>query len=280
MQAVPAGSRACTEAERPFTEKGDFSVDEVLLEEDEEQTLESEEEHVLHFWQPFHFITPEGYDYRRNFILYRIESLLLRSFAAFILEGLNRVLFGFRITGRENLKAIRGGAITVCNHIHAMDCTMVNLALLDKRVYYLTLETNFQIPIVRHLIRVLGAVPVPSKKHCFNEMFTEMSAAARSGAFVHVYPEGVLIPYSKKLRRFKGGAFRLAAAANVPVLPMVLTQEKPSGLFSLYKSKPCLTLNILPPIYPDESIASEKQSAEVLRKACLHAMGEYFPHKQ
>ena len=254
-------------------------MDEVFKEDDEQQ-LGSEDEHVLHFWQPFHFVTPEGYDYTRNSFWHRFEAFLLRSFAAFILEGLNRVLFGFKITGRENLKAVKGGAITVCNHVHPMDCTMVNLALLDKRLYYLTLETNFRIPIVRHLIRVLGAVPIPSKKHCFNEMFSEMSAAAKAGAFVHVYPEGVLIPYSKKLRRFKSGAFRIAAAANVPVLPMVISQEKPTGLFEFYKRKPCLTLNILPPIYPEQGEISEKQSAELLKNACIEAMREYFPQSK
>lgn len=248
-----------------------------VFDEDNDQTSASEDEHVLHFWQPFRFLTPEGYDYRRNTFLQRAESFLLRSFAAFILEGLNRVLFGFKITGRENLKAVSGGAVTVCNHMHAMDCTMVNLALLDKRLYYLTLETNFQIPVVRHLIRVLGAVPIPSRRHCFHEMFSEMSAAAKNGAFIQVYPEGVLIPYSKKLRRFKSGAFRLAAAANVPVLPMVITQEKPTGFFAFYKNKPCLTLHILPPIYPDSEGNPEKRSAELLKNACIEAMREYFP---
>lgn len=232
----------------------------------------NDDEHVLHLWQPFKFITPESYDYVRDRFDQRFGTFLLRTFAILVLEIYNRATFGYSIKGRENLKALQSGAVTICNHIHPMDCTMINMPLYEKRLYYLTLESNFRIPLVRHIIRAFDAVPCPSRAHCMNEMFCAMRKAVEEGSFVQIYPEGSLIPYCKKLRKFKNGAFRMAVEADAPILPMVITQTPPSGLYGLYKKKPCLTLNILPPVYPDVTIQSQTERIETLKRQCFDAM--------
>lgn len=239
------------------------------------QTPEPQErevsERVLHMWEPLPFTVSEHYDYRRTSPGKRLRSALLRRFAHPILWCINGLGTGFFVRGRENLRQLEGGAVSVCNHIHPMDCTMIDLALTHKRVHYLSLADNFRIPGVRHLIRLLGAVPLTTDFVQMAALFSAMGEAVQAGDIVQIYPEGVLVPYDTSLRKFRNGAFHLAVRENCPVLPMVLTQERPTGFFALYKKKPCLRLNILPLQMPDPTL--EKHVAEnELRRRCMGLM--------
>lgn len=237
-----------------------------------EPQLIPEEEHVLHMWEPLDFAVEDDYDYQRNRWYQRLGSLLFRGIVTGILAVYNTLTLGMKVDGRENLALLKGqGAVAVCNHVHPMDCTMVDNALLSRRVYYVTLDTNFRIPLVRHIIRWLGAVPLSRSPRQIRELFSQMGEAMARGAVVQVYPEGVLIPYDTTLRHFRNGAFRLAVESGVPVLPMVITQEPPRGLFRLYKRKPCLHMHILPPVCPDTTL-TRREAVAALHTACRAAM--------
>lgn len=236
-------------------------------------------EHIFHMWEPLTFEVKEGYDYIRNTPVKRLAHDTLRTFAHLVLGFLNRFLFGLRIRGRRNLKALQhngpAGAVTICNHIHPMDCTMIDLALGRRRMYYLTLESNFRIPLVRHIIRTLGGVPLSARPGCTKELFAAMGTQIEKGACVQIYPESVLHPYYEGIRPFKKGAFYLAVRNQTPILPMVITYRRPSGIYRLYKHKPCLTLNILPPVFPNPAAG---KPGEVLRlmKECERLMREAY----
>ena len=138
-----------------------------MMEQQTRQTAEAEEaERVFHMWEPLRFETVEGYDYQRKGLLPSTGNALLRIFVDLILSVFDKIAFGFRIEGQENLKLLgKRGAVTICNHLHPLDCSMVDLAVRRRRIYYITLEANFRIPVIRHLIRILGAVPLPHKSH-------------------------------------------------------------------------------------------------------------------
>lgn len=234
----------------------------------------SEDPHVLHMWQPFSFRVGPAYDYCRNRWWKRLGDGLFRGIVQGILWAYNGLALGFRVTGRAHLREVKGrGAVTVCNHVHPMDCTMVDLAVFPRRIHYMTLDTNFRIPVVRHLIRWLGAVPLSQSPRQIGALFQAMGQELDTGALVQIYPEGVLIPYDDTLRTFKGGAFRLAADNGVSVVPMVIVQEPPRGLLRLYKRKPCLHLCILPPIAPEPNLPP-REAARILQARCREAMAE------
>lgn len=237
--------------------------------------LPSEDEHVLHMWEPMKYTVRRGYNYRRAGFFGTLGNFLIRLFAQIILRPFNYIAFGMRIRGRENLRALgRSGAVLTCNHVHPMDCTFIDIAATGRRIYYVTLETNFKIPFVRLLIRGLGGVPLPSNPANMADMFSQMEIALHRGALVTMYPEGVLHPYYEGLRRFKNGAFKLAADAGCPILPCAITYRAPRGLFKLYKKRrPCMTVNILPPIYPDADSKSAAQTAR-LRELTVAATAE------
>lgn len=245
-----------------------------------DKPLLPQEERVFRMWEPLPFSVGEDYDYLRRGFFKRLGSGLLTAVVSLILGVFNRLAFGMRIDGRENLRALDGrGAVSVCNHIHQMDCTMARLALLPKRVYLLSLDSNFRIPVVRHIIRWLGAVPVSRDPQQIRTLFDRMGDALQAGDMVHIYPEGVLVPYDAGLRGFHNGAFRIAVDNNAPVLPMAIVQAQPRGLLRLIKRKPCLHLHILPPVYPSQTLARRKAIVD-LHDRCRAAMEQALRDSQ
>ncbi len=241
---------------------------------DERKTAQaaSTDEHVIHMWQPLDFETPKGYDYLRSSFLKDAGSTLFRCFADIVLELLDRLYYGLKIEGWNNLRLLGNrGAVCICNHVHVMDCTFVELALKSRLVYYVTLESNFRIPGVRWLIRALRAVPLSQKAHPMAELFREMGKALHSGALVQIYPEGVLIPYCPQLRAFHDGAFHLAVTNDVPVLPMAVTFRKTRGIRRLWRKAPSVTLRILPPVCAPDGM-TRKEATSWLNQTCKDAM--------
>lgn len=230
--------------------------------------------HLLHMPETADFTTPRGYDYlradpRQNPVRYALERVLWNVVSVLLLL-IDTAAFGLRIEGWENLKPLRRrGFVSVSNHVHPMDCTAAALALVWKRMYFVTLESNFRIPGIRHLIRALGGVPLPKSPLCTTEMLASMRTAVAQGWVVHMYPEAVLQPYADGLRPFHKGAFTLAASAGVPVLPMAITFRRPRGLYALYKRRPCMTLHLLPPVFPDEALSGAASARDMrLRAFC------------
>ncbi len=240
----------------------------------ENHLKEKRDEHVMHLWKPFHFEVKTGFDYRLDHPVHNFFYYLVRILFHPFLYLFNWIVFGLKIEGRKQLRALHGsGAVSICNHVHPMDCTFLDFAFLPRRAYYLTLESNFRIPIARHLIRFLGGVPLPGKLRCVVEMFDEMGKAARKGCLVQIYPEGVLKPYSDSLQPFRDGAFHFAVKQNLPVLPAIVTYRKPRGLWRLYKKDPCLTLSLLEPLYPNQDLNKKDATADLMAR-CIGVMEE------
>jgi len=71
------------------------------------------------------------------------------------------------------------------------------------------------------------------------------------------------------LQNFKKGAFYLAAQAQVPIVPMLITFEPPKGLIKIIRKKPVMRLHIGKPIHPmskDIEIDSELRMKAVCKK--------------
>lgn len=215
------------------------------------KNIPENDEHLIHLWEPLKFNVESGFDYLRRG---RFKSGLyrfLRGVIRVVFTPICRVMFGFKIEGKENLEKIKDtGAVSIMNHINFIDCVLVALAMPKRRIYFVTLESNFRIPLACSIIRALGAVPLSGSSKTLKELMNAMYTALDHGDIVHMYPEGVLYPYCTELRSFKTGAFHMAIRTGKPVLPMVLIQRKPTGLRKLFKRKPCLTMKILPPIDP------------------------------
>ena len=126
-----------------------------------------------------------------------------------------------------------------------------------QKTYYTSLETNFKIPIVRKIIKLLNAVPIPQNIKYTKNFMNSIDSLLNNGKTVHFYPEGSLWPYYDKIRHFKNGAFDFAVRNNVPIIPMVFKFDKQKKISNLIKPKTIITLEILKPVYPNKLIGKK-----------------------
>ncbi len=164
-----------------------------------------------------------------------------------ILGPVLRLCYGFRIQGAENAEAVSGGAVTVCNHVHTLDCVMLSLAFPGRRLWCLSLPDNLTLPVAGVIVRNMGAIAVPSNAEDYREFCRHMKKCFAAGQWLQVYPEGELISGCRELRPFHPGAFRFSLQFQVPIIPCVLRTYRRRWPF-----RRGLELVILPPVYPEQ----------------------------
>ena len=135
--------------------------------------------------------------------------------ALFAAEGLK-----FTVTGAENIPTA-GGAVLVSNHLSYFDFAYAGLvALPSKRlVRFMAKDSVFRHKISGPLMRGMHHIPVDRAAGAAS--FREAVTALKAGEVVGVFPEAT-ISRSFELKAFKSGAVRMAQAAGVPVLPMII----------------------------------------------------------
>ncbi len=197
--------------------------------------------------------------------LRKLLFTLFTNVVALIFYLVNFLVFGFRLKGKNHLKEVKGGAVTVLNHIHPLDCTMVKLAVFPRRIYFTTLRENLELPFVGYLVKICGGLPLPNEKGKTVVFFKNLKQSLEQGDWIHFYPEGLLIRYHKSLRGFQKGAFFTAVHSNTPVIPMRLFCVKPPGpLFSNKRSH--FRLVIGKPQYPNLALSTTEATQELMER--------------
>ena len=146
---------------------------------------------------------------------------------------------------------------------------------LKKRMLFPTLKSNLEIPFIRHLVRLLGGIPIPTSTKAFGRFCKVVKDSLRQGDWVHLYPEGMLAPYFDGVRPFHRGAFMFAHDCGVPVVPFVIHYRESASRWR--KGRLLLNMTILPPIYPRDT-GNRKQDIDWLRQQCFEAMREGYGH--
>jgi long-chain acyl-CoA synthetase len=190
-----------------------------------------------------------------------------------------------RISGRENLRDIRGPVLVVCNHIDDVDVGFVQTALPACFRHRLATATGGEAlealrtpPAGRGLlgkmydrlkwtlgVSLLNLFPLP-REAGFRESFAFAGESVDRGYSILVFPEGHHTT-DGKMRPFRAGVGLLANNLAVPVVPMRI-----DGLFELKKAKKkfaapgTIKVKIGAPLRfprnsPPEWIASELQRA-------------------
>ena len=228
--------------------------------------------HVVHMPTPYVYRVDERYRFVNRNIFFRLGSaLLFYVIAVPLLDIVARLFFGLKITGKKNMRYLKGGAVTVTNHVHVLDSPMVACTLFPRKPFFATLKANFEIPVVRRVVRLLGGVPIPESPKALHAFLEYMRIQLEKGRIVHFYPEASLWPWHEELRPFRNGAFHLAVKSDVPVLPMVFTFREPGKLMGKLRKKPLVTLRIGAPEYPAKT-GSERSRVLQMRSAVQEAM--------
>jgi 1-acyl-sn-glycerol-3-phosphate acyltransferase len=196
--------------------------------------------------------------------------------AVFAAQGLK-----FTVTGAHNIPK-SGGAVLVVNHLSYMDFAYAGLAAIPSKrlVRFMAKDDVFRHKISGPLMRGMHHIPVDRVAGAAS--FREAVNSLKAGEIVGVFPEAT-ISRSFELKAFKSGAVRMAQAAGVPVLPMIIwgsqrvwTKGHPKRLG---RTKVPITLSVGEPIAAGRQDKADDINAQ-LRAAMtelLHSAQEAYP---
>jgi 1-acyl-sn-glycerol-3-phosphate acyltransferase len=126
--------------------------------------------------------------------------------------------WSFQLTGTENVPRT-GGAVLACNHISYVDFIFGGYGAQPRLVRYMAKKETFDHRLTGPLMRSLHHIPVDRAAGIAS--YHQAVDYLRRGEVVGVFPEAT-ISRSMGLKEFKTGTVRMAAEADVPLVPMVL----------------------------------------------------------
>ncbi len=114
-----------------------------------------------------------------------------------------------------------GGAVIAINHTSYVDFVPAALAVYHRgrRMRFMIKAEMQQVKVVDFLINRTGTIAVDRRAGA--DAYQHALAALRAGEVVGVYPEAT-ISRSFELKEFKTGAARMALAAQVPIVPLIV----------------------------------------------------------
>lgn len=147
-----------------------------------------------------------------------------------------------QVTGLEHLPP-NGGYIVAANHIDWLDGFYISAAVMAGRnvpVYFLTASNNYWWTGV--------TLPIPVER---GEIITTAVKSLRQGRVLCNFPEGQRNPTGQLLSG-KTGTVRMAALAEVPVVPVGITCSSERGMAQsikqLMSSNYHVTITVGPPL--------------------------------
>ena len=203
----------------------------------------------------------ETYPYIDNSFGYRFNRRLNAFLLSTLIAAYHRICLGLRIEGRENLrkyrKELKGGAVTVCNHVWREDAVMVFHAV--RKYYHMHMPVyakHLNNPGFYWMLRYMGGVPVPESLAGMRGFNAAFDSFHEKGDWIHVFPEAVRWDCYTYLRPFHKGTFTMAWKYGCPVVPCVVTFRERKGIFRLTGKKriPLFTIRILEPVFADKTL--------------------------
>jgi 1-acyl-sn-glycerol-3-phosphate acyltransferase len=185
------------------------------------------------------------------------------------------------VRGRQHVDRSRS-YVVVANHLSILDI-MACFAAIPIPIRFLAKKELFKIPLLATAMRAIGIVEVDRQARSavhetVNRQAKELVASGRS---LIIYPEGTR-SRDGTLRSFKKGAFTMAVAGQIPVLPVTL-----HGTYQAWRpDRPWIyggkiTVVIDPPI-PTEGMGREdvRRLAEQSRAVIASRLSEFDIERQ
>ena len=116
--------------------------------------------------------------------------------------------------------ALRPPYVVVSNHQSQADIPVISL--LPWEMKWVAKKAVFDVPVMGWLLKLAGDIPVDRKDPKSRaSVLGRARRVLRHGTSVMLFPEGTR-SRDGRVKRFHDGAFRLAIAAGVPVLPLAI----------------------------------------------------------
>ncbi len=142
-----------------------------------------------------------------------------------VVKSFRAITFGMRIhmdvSGSEHIPRT-GGAVLAINHTSFLDFIFAGFPVDEaghRYVRFMAKDAVFRHKVAGPLMRGMKHIPVDRMAGA--EAFDTAVAALRRGEIVGVFPEATM-SRSFDIKDFKTGAVRMAAAAEVPLIPEIV----------------------------------------------------------
>ena len=191
---------------------------------------------------------------------------------------------GTKIT-YQNLENIprTGGAVIAINHTSYVDWLPAALAVhyRGRRIRYMIKAEMQQVTIVNFLIKHTKTIPV--NRRAGSEAYTEAVRLLRAGELVGLMPEAT-ISRSFELKEFKTGSARMALAAGVPMVPLIVwgaqriwTKDHPRNVG---RKKIPVVVAAGKPLSPAGDVEQLDAALRDEMTSLLHRVQEEYPHPE
>jgi 1-acyl-sn-glycerol-3-phosphate acyltransferase len=174
----------------------------------------------------------------------------------------------FHLEGTDNVPRT-GGVVLASNHVSYLDFIFCGLAARPSRrlVRFMAKKEVFDNRVAGPLMRGMHHIPVDRKAGASS--YRDALAALRGGEVVGVFPEAT-ISRSFTVKEIKSGAARMAAAADVPLVPMVVwggqrlwTKGRPRNLTRRHVP---ISILVGEPMRPERAGDPSAQGAELRKR--------------
>jgi len=223
---------------------------------------------------PSRTLMPDEIDYERRGALAKIKTFFSAVAARVFLNKIlrKRLLIVKEVKGRENLSALKGGAVVTCNHFNPFDSFAMHVAYersgQKKRLYRVIREGNYtSFPgFYGFLMRNFYTLPLSSNLKTMIKFNRAADKLLLEGAHVLFYPEQSMWWNYRKPKPLKPGAYRFAVKNRVPVLPCFITMRDSEAQGADGYPIQEYTVHICKPIYPNEALCYKDAIADLMEK--------------
>ncbi|MDP1876994.1 MAG: lysophospholipid acyltransferase family protein [Actinomycetota bacterium] len=208
-------------------------------------------------------------------LVYR--PIILTARTLFAALGLKLDMVGIENTPRS------GGAVLAINHTSYLDFALGGLSAHyshHRLVRFMAKDGIFKHPVAGPLMRGMKHIPVD--RDAGSAAFRDAVAALKAGELVGVFPEATM-SRSFEIKEIKNGAVRMARAADVPLIPMIIfggARLLSYGVKDFSRGKPiCITVGEPMPIPRgvDPDVVTEQLHARMAE--LLDATIDRYPDK-
>ncbi len=151
---------------------------------------------------------------------------------------------------------------------------MVWVSLFPKTTRFVSLPSNFRIPLAGRILKLSKSIPIPVDMSTGRQFLSNIQNELKMENIVHFYPEGILLKNYSGLRKFRRGAFYAAVKADKPVLPLAIRKlTRKDGKKRPFRHSTRYVLLIGEPVRPDDQL-EQRQCIDDLRVRSYQAVEE------
>lgn len=164
------------------------------------------------------------------------------------------------ILGREHIQPDTT-YVYVANHLSLLDILVLFRLFTDFK--WVSKIEIFRVPVIGWNMRMNNYIPLRrGDRDSVVQMMGQCSQALTQGSSLMMFPEGTRSA-TGELKAFKTGAFELAVAAQVPIVPIAIggtNDALPKHGFVL-RGRHHITVTVLPPFAPGPSVEAATDQA-------------------